>query len=81
MAMDGDATLGRFQQRGQHALGGRLARPVGSQEAKDLPLAHLKVDVVHGQHARFGAAVDLGQVAYFDSMVHQLFSSSHIKSH
>ena len=37
----------RLEDRGQHAHGGRLPGPVGPQQADQLPLGHLEVELLH----------------------------------
>jgi hypothetical protein len=39
---------GRLQEGGQHVDRGRLAGPVGPEEAEDLPPADVEVDAAHG---------------------------------
>src|SRR5690606_13793653 len=48
---------------GEHAGGGGLARPVGPEEAEDLALVHVEVEVVDRPHP---ARVDLGETTGLD---------------
>jgi hypothetical protein len=45
---DGRPSRVRWEQRGQHPQGGRLAGPVGAEEAEDLALVDLEVNASYG---------------------------------
>jgi len=52
---------GDRQQRRQHPHGGRLARPVGAEEAEDLAAGDLQVDAADGLDRALATAVVLDQ--------------------
>ena len=62
LAIDPDIARGRGVQAQDHAHGGRLARPVGAEEAGDLSWSDGEGDPVD----RHGLAVSLGQVLCLD---------------
>ena len=75
ITVDTDTPLGRLQEGGEHPVRGCLASAVGTQKAKDLARADLKVDVIHRQHrghASLALPVYLGQPLYFNGARHLL---------
>ena len=65
MAVDVRFAEIRRQQGRQHAHGGGLARSIGTDEAKHIPLIELQIDLVGGNEV----AVALGEFAGFDQGV------------
>lgn len=72
---DAGAARCRARQTGQHADGGGLARPVGTEEAEHLALADGEVHPIHGAQGRavFARRVDFGQASGPDDIVHEQY--------